>query len=94
MQAERGGQPGVRFDLHFSYEAHVFGDASLGSDIAVAVGDLVTQAGAHPGFFHCPGHRVQRALNGIRAGVVIDEGGGAVSDGVCQANQCAVVTIL
>ena len=61
---------------------------------AVPVGDLVAEAGPHPGLIYRRGDLVQAAGDVALAGVVVDEGGGAVADGIHQADQGAVVHVV
>ena len=94
VEAKRGCD--LRFaicDLRFG-KAHVFSDAGPRLVPTVAVGDFVAQAGSQPRPDDCLCDQIQAAVNGGRAGVMIDQRGGAVLDGVHQADQRAVFDVL
>jgi hypothetical protein len=75
---ERGVQPEERLQvgalllLAAADEPDVLGHSLKGDPGAVAVGDLVAEAGAQPGFAHGAGDGVQRAGDRARAGMVVD----------------------
>ena len=65
--------------------------AALG---AVAVGDLVAEAGAKARLAHGARDRVERAAHGAGARVVVDEGRRAVADRVDERHEGALVAVL
>ncbi len=90
MQAERGGQQRRRARTRFLDEAHIFVDAGPRACGAIAIGHLVAQGGPQPGRLDRAGDDVQAAVDLAGAGVMVDQGRGAVADGVHQADQRAV----
>jgi hypothetical protein len=77
VEAEQGAELRVFLFLAAADERGVFLQSGLGHVGAVAVRDLVAEAGAEARRLHRAGDRVERAADGAGAGVVIDEGRGA-----------------
>src|SRR5512132_2105121 len=76
VDAKSGGEA-VGFFLFYAFrKAHVFLDAGTCTRGTVAVGNLVAEAGAQAALFHRLGDDVERAVDRVRAGVMIDEGRG------------------
>ncbi len=92
-ERERGVQPEERtkarpaVGLAPADEVHVLRQALLRDLRAVAVGDLVAEAGAKARLSHGAGNRVEGAGHGAGARVVVDERGGAVTDRVDSATS-------
>jgi hypothetical protein len=68
-------------------EAAVLGHAGRGAFGSVAVADLVAQDAADPEPGQGVGDDVERAVDGVRRGVVVDDGRGARAQGVEPAAQ-------
>ena len=99
-QRERGMQAEERLDAIIvplaatADEGRVLRQTFLGDAGAVAIRDLVAEAGAQTGFAHRPLDGGQRAGDRPRAGVMIDDGRGAVPDRVEEGDQRAIVAVL
>src|SRR6266567_7836410 len=75
-------------------EALVLDDTVGGDGTAVAVRDLVSKAGADTGLLNRAGDDIEAAFDGVRAGVMVDDAGCAVTDGVGHAHFRAGACVL
>src|SRR5450759_4667350 len=75
-------------------EALVLDDTVGGDGTAVAVRDLICQTGADTGLLNRVGDDIKTAFDGVRAGVMIDDAGCAVTDGVGHVHFRAGARVL
>ena len=84
MEAEEGPEPRVVRRRALAGEGGVLLEPRFGHVLAVAVGDLVAEAGAEPRLLHGLRDPPERAADRARARVVVDEGRRPLPDGVHQ----------
>ena len=82
VAAEHRREHGILALLAFGDEVGIFLDGLQALLLAVAVGDLIAQAGAQAETLALLGDGVQRAGDLAVAGVVVEDGGDALLDGV------------
>ncbi len=70
-------------------KTHVLGNAGLRFFRPVAIGHFVAEAGAQAGLADGVGDQIERTCDDIRAGMMVNQGGCAVANGVHQADQRA-----
>ncbi len=87
VEAEGGSNLGFGLWALGFREAHVFGDAGLRPLRPIPVGDLIAEADPQPCLLHRLGDDVERALDGVGAGVMINQRGRAVANRIHQADQ-------
>ena len=93
VEAEEGAEEG-RSPPRSAGEGGVLLEPLLRDRLAVAVGELVAEAGAEARLLHGLGDEVQGAAHGAGAGVVVDEGRGALPDGVDQHDLGAELDVV
>ena len=65
----------------------IFRDPGPGFIGAIAIGHFVTQRGPDAGLVNSVSDNIQRPIDEIGGGVMIDKGGGAVLDGIHNGKQ-------
>ena len=74
MQAKGGADAVIALtlaDLGLPDEARILGDTGACRLLPIAVGDLIAEAGPHPGLLHCPGDLAQATGDAALAGMVL-----------------------
>src|ERR1017187_1946089 len=94
MQAEERFHARIVLLLAALDEPSVLREAFLRDARAVAVGQLIAEAGTQAGFAHSPLNRTQRTDDRLRTGMMINQRRRAVVDRTEQRNQRAVVAVL
>ena len=67
-------------------ETHVFGNSGFRFVEAVTITDFIAEDGAKPGFLHRPRDHVEAAVDKVGAGVMVEQRGCSVFDGIYQRN--------
>src|SRR5579859_1938079 len=70
------------FSAQGANKALVLAHACFDGSRAIAIRDFVGQAGADASLLHGIRNDIQAAINGVRAGVMIDDAGCTVADGI------------
>ena len=94
VQAEGGAQQRMRHRVLGANKALILGDAGERPFGPVAIRNLIGARHAHTGLLCTIGDHIQRALNRIGAGVMVDQARRAVADCVHQRRQCRVANVL